>query len=500
MTTRVVVIPATSAPALGATAAAAESGALDFPHWRRPGLLLVVLGATAHLLRGAADGDSWGLPGAFGIASGLILLPAIVRALRAGTRQVLADHLLVLSGSFMLYFVFGALLIPFGPAAEARQAQSFYAVNPEVAMRVLAVNCIGFGLALVAGSLVRRRWAAGVSRSVVRVGATIPQLSIIAAFLVIGAYSSYYVWSFEIGLRSGVPSGLLFNLSRFMLVAIMLAVAHRGRGAAALSAAAVALTAAQGVVGLIMLNKSSVLLPLLALMAGLSWRLGVRRVLLPGFALIIPVFLLIAAPVNEGRDYYWAKSHVNMAVHSLERLAFLRDAFLHPGAGRSAGEYSDWGRLCYTAPQAAALDYYDAGQGGDDYRKLGWVFLPRFLFPNKPIMTSAGAEFSYKIIGDDSTYTGVGVFVDGYYNLGWFGVIAVGLSVGCILAWTSTFAAEVYAAGALIWLPAALLGSMMGFRIDGNFLADYWGPVVPMCYVIMGGMLLASRQKRSRGR
>jgi len=484
------------APA-SAPADAGAAAAPDFRHWRGAGILLLLIGVAAHLAHGIVAGGEWWIPGAFTSASGVVLLPAIARALRAGRRQVLSDHVLVLASAFELYFVFGALLIPFGPPEQARLAQTFYAIDAALAMRVCAINSIGLGCALIASSLVKRRWIARVSRGVVQVGLNLSHVWVIAAFLAIGGYSSYYVWAFEFGLRSGTPSGLVYNLSRLMLVAIMLAVAHRGRGSSALTAAALALAIAQCVVGLIMLNKSSVMFPLLALMAGLCWRFGVRRVLLPGFAAIVPVFLLIASPVNRGRDFYWAKSRVNLTVNVSERLDFLKDAFLHPNNFRTGGEYSDWGRLCYTAPQGAAVEYYDAGEEGDDYKKLLWVFLPRFLFPSKPIMTSAGAEFSYKIIGDDTTYTGVGLFIDGYYNLGWLGAIGVGVAVGAILTWTATFAAEVYAAGSLVWLPMAMLGSMMGFRIDGNFLADDWGPVVLMGYVILAGMLMAARTRRT---
>jgi hypothetical protein len=89
----------------------------------------------------------WWVLGAFIIASGLVLLTAIRRALRRGVQEVLEDHMLVLAGAFMAYYVFGALLIPFGPQDQAEYVLSYYRVGAPLAMRVTAVNNIGFGLA-----------------------------------------------------------------------------------------------------------------------------------------------------------------------------------------------------------------------------------------------------------------------------------------------------------------------------------------------------------------
>jgi hypothetical protein len=82
------------------------------------------------------------------------------------------------------------------------------------------------------------------------------------------------------------------------------------------------------------------------------------------------------------------------------------------------------------------------------------------------------------------------VFVDGYYNLGWWGLIAVGIAVGGMLAWTSAFASVVYRARSTLWLPIALAGSLMAFRVDGSFLVDYWGLFVLSVYVSLAGAML----------
>lgn len=465
------------------------------PSWWRPGVAILGLGVLALVWQGFVRDDEWWVLGAFIIASGLVLLPAIRRALRRGVQKVLADHLLVLAGAFLVYYVIGALLIPFGPRDQAENALLYYSVDARLAMRVTAANCIGFGLALVFGSLVRRNWVSRWARTAIGIGRSIPQEWVIVLFLLVGGASSFYVLMFDIGMGSGeVVYGLLRTMSRLLLVAIMVAAANRGRSSFWLLLIAIVLAVLQAIGGLLLLSKSSVLLPLLALIAGLGWRLGIRRVIVPGFAVLLAVFLLIDDPVAATRNISGLRGPVDLG----ERIALLREGVLRPSDFAQGTHNNPWTRFCYLPSQGAALDFYDTGQGGDDFSRLGWAFVPRFLFPTKPIMTSSGMEFHYKIRGNENSSTGQGVFVNGYYNLGWWGVIAVGIAVGCILAWTSAIAAEVYRADALLWLPMALLGSFMAFRIDGHFLADYWGPFVFLGYAVLGGVVMKTLFGRHR--
>src|SRR5262249_44596248 len=146
-----------------------------------------------------------------------------------------------------------------------------------------------------------------------------------------------------------------------------------------------------------------------------------------------------------------------------ERTDILREGLIEREKVPEYESYQPWARFCYLPSQAAAIDLYDAGMGGNDYALLGWALVPRQIFQSKPSMTSSGIEFSTKLTGSDATSIGQGVFVDGYYNLGWWGVILVGLAVGGILTWTSAIASIVYRHRAMLWLPIGLLGSFMAF-------------------------------------
>ncbi|UUZ63755.1 hypothetical protein LP417_31545 [Polaromonas sp. P1-6] len=380
-------------------------------------------------------------------------------------------------------------------ADEVEFSLAYYRINASMAMSVAAVNSIGFGLALIASVFAPKRVFARIARSAVRVGDRIPLEWVIAGFLALGSYSYIYVLDFDVNPQPGaVISGSWRSLSNLLLAAVVLAAAHQGKGARFLRIVAIAMVVVQAVGGLLMLNKGQVLMPIVALCVGYIWRLGVRRVALPGLIVILSTFLIIASPVATVRNLYGSDSKVDWDT----RISVLWDGIFNPKTDSLESDYYPWACFCYTPPQAAAMDFYDTGRGGDDFEKAGWVFLPRFLFPQKPVITAAGQEFHYKITGMLTSATGQGVFVNGYYNLGILGVIVSGLGVGLMLACTSSFAGVVLKRRALIWLPFALLGSYMAFRIDGFFLGDYLGPFSLLLYSLITAMLLAQFFVRSR--
>jgi hypothetical protein len=433
--------------------------------------------------------DEWIVPGIVICLSGLVLLPAVRKALRRRTQEMFADHLMVLSIAFIVYFVVGALLVPFGPSDQAEYVLAYYRINAVEAMRVTGVNDIGLGLALFFGSLVSGNFVSALALRAIGFGRSLAPESVIVVFLLVGAASTLYVLPFDIGLRTGVVSGTLRTLSQLLLVAILLSAAHSGRGSNWLLTAAIILTIVQAISGLLQLNKSVVLLPMVALLGGLAWRHGVRRVIVPGFAGLLLFFILIASPVTTARNIFGVASRVDFG----ERVGLLSGALMRSGEAPVDHASTTWARFCYLTAQGAALNLYDQGSPEGSFRLLGWSLVPRALFPTKPIMSNSGADFYYQLTGQLGSATGHGIFVNGYYNLGWWGVILVGIIAGCMLGTTSAFATQVYETRAIMWMPFALLGSYMAFRIDGDFLSDYWGPYVLFLYALfLGASLMES--------
>jgi hypothetical protein len=167
-----------------------------------------------------------------------------------------------------------------------------------------------------------------------------------------------------------------------------------------------------------------------------------------------------------------------------ERLVLVQN-YYSGGYDVRSDKYSVWSRLCYTAPQTAGIDFYNQGDGGNALEILHWVFVPRILFPQKPVMSEAGSDFHYKITGFRSSSTGLGVFISGYYQFGILGFIFASFFCGWFLAQTSAMCRYMTEKKAYLLLPVGMIGLYVAFRIDGEIVTDYIGLYVFFLYPLL---------------
>jgi len=457
--------------------------------WGWPALGMLALGALCLPLSWSAGPEDWSLLGLVTVASGAVLMVPWIRGLRRPSEEILADHLWLLCGAYLIYFVAGALLIPFGPRGQAEAASTGYQVDAPLGLKVTAVNCLGMGAALSAAAVVRlsplREWG----RRALAAGRTVPEALVVAGCLLLGLYASLQIWRADFSGSGDLVSGTYRTLSQLVLAAVFFLAAHQGRRQRLCLLFALCLVSLEAAVGLLQFNKTATLLPLLAVLGGLTWRKGVSKVLIPGLAAVVCAFILSANVVSLGRSIYGAASRVDVS----DRIAFIIDGLTHLQTTARDSDYSVWARFCYLPSQAAALGLHDRGNGGNDLSNLGWVFLPRALFPEKPIITATGSDFYYKLSGQEGSSSGQGIFASGYYNLGWPGVLFAGLLLGAILTWTSSLALVIFRERTLLWIPWALTGNYMAFRIDGAFVSDIWGPFALLLYLVLGARFFQRR-------
>lgn len=133
-------------------------------------------------------------------------------------------------------------------------------------------------------------------------------------------------------------------------------------------------------------------------------------------------------------------------------------------ASAAKPEQVGWIRLSYAAQQAIAMRWHDAGAPQDTVSD-GWkVFVPRFLWPEKPTFSELGRDFYISVTGGEGALFGLTVFADGYLNHGWSGVLVIGLLTGVFFGATSHFALRVVRTRDFALLPAVFLAMDMALR------------------------------------
>jgi hypothetical protein len=456
-----------------------RGGGASNRHWIALGISFLCLGALAQVSIGFVRDQDWYVHGIWCLSGLVLTLPIFVAAVRSRFDFVLTNHRAMFVCAFALYFLLGALLLAAGPVDQAEQSLKSYPIGARGALRVDAANAIGFGCALVVSGIARGRFLGSQARRAAAVASQVKPTTAIALMLTVGAAASFPVLTVDLGLREGIVNGVLRSAAQLLLVAILIASAIKGRGEIPLRLAAIALALVQCAIGLVLFNKSAVMLPLAAVMAGLAWRFGSMRVIPLGVIALIAAFMMIGGPTA------YARNSLGFQERSIEaRWTTFFDGLSDLWDGKPDADYSAWARLCHVPVQAAALDFYDNGDGGDDLGLVPWLPIPRMFAASKPIITRSAVDFNVKLTGSDTSSTGMGVFVSGYYNAGWLGLVLAGALGGLLLSQTSAVAASIVEQRAFLMLPLVMLGLYMAFRVDGHIVADYLGSFVVFIAVL----------------
>ena len=458
--------------------------------WLRVAFVLLALGCGAWYLHQVADSEDWWLHGTWCFVGLGAAAPMIVRGLRRGFGALFVDHRIIFLSSFSLYFLFGASLLAVGPEIQVRAALDYYPIGAQEALRVDAMNALGCGIALLSASIVKGRGFGMHAARAATWAAGIPVQTVVALFLVLGIAASAYVLSYDLGYRQGLVPGVVRNIGKLAVVAVFLAAAYRGRLKNTMRFVAVGVAALLTLVGAVQFSKTEMLIPTAALLAGLGSRYGLRRVLPLGLMLLVVGYIAISTTAAEGRATLARRGGGDM----LQRWQIFQAGWQNREELPAPRQYGTWARLCYTPPQAAGLDLWDRGLGGDGISMLPWVFVPRVLAPGKPEITKTGRELHEKITGQSLSQSGQGIFASGYYAGGWWGFGLASVLCGWILAQTTAMARAILSSHAALFLPLCLLALYMAFRIDGDFVSDYIGTFVFMLYPVMAASLLLAPQ------
>lgn len=152
-----------------------------------------------------------------------------------------------------------------------------------------------------------------------------------------------------------------------------------------------------------------------------------------------------------------------------------------------ADEQSWWMRLNYSNVQVMAMEFRENGTQMDTLSQVWSMFIPRFLWPDKPIYTSPGNEFYYLVNGHEGSSFGVTVFGDIYWQFGWTGTIFILPLLGWFYAMISWRAVKAMQQRSFINMPLVLISILLSTSALTNFLANGIIAFIPVyvAYAIM---------------
>lgn len=230
------------------------------------------------------------------------------------------------------------------------------------------------------------------------------------------------------------------------------------------------------VIGFFAMSKSVMLMPLVMVsIAFIYHRRSFLRISLFASA-FVSLFMFLSPIVTHVRDVNG--QYYNGAASVADTPSLYLSYFT---SGTESDQYADvetgWMRLSFVNAGTFAINQYDHGMPGHSYRYWSIVWIPRIIYPNKPIITDVARELSYAANGNYNSSSSAGFAAEAYWNGGWLGTVSIGFFIALVFTLWSMYSYEVIQRKAWHLFFIVLIGMRMAIRVDGAFVSDILGPI-----------------------
>ncbi len=384
--------------------------------------------------------------------------------------------------TIVLFYSIGPLVYTLGNPQVVGYVNSFLPISSLDLLHTNLLDAVGI-FSLLCGFYLTRNWG-WKNQNLQPMKRVQPNLRAVAlVFLVTGGALEYVlVLPDELGIIHTVVPGVILNIGELYLMGLLIWGFLIARGSHELLFRFVLLWLIQIVLTFLTFNKGvfffSLLLPFLGIYMGCP-KLG--------YLLLFSVFA-IGIYFVTARFSYWARIELakQKEVSGLVKNLFVRskitiDYFVESNHFSGVQENTSnaaisWGRLNYANVQSFAMSRYDSGLPGHTLKDTGIILIPRFFWPEKPKITNQGTDFYYLVSGRHGTSLGLGIFGEGYWDYGWWGVLGLSFVTGMFFALLGNLSLGWIARSEFEYLPSVFTGISVGFgALPGLFVTSVIG-------------------------
>lgn len=414
-----------------------------------------------------------------------------------------------LLGSSAAFFGVGPLAQVLGNGATLAYLGGLFRLSPRALLFTNLLDAAGL-LAVLAGVHLAEKWfplrSSGGPNAVPRSPSFRPEAVAVSFLLVGGALQYGVVLPSEFGIARFVLPGFLANLALMyvmgLVVAAYLSVSNR-----TWKVALWALWLPQLAVSFLTFSKQALLLSLVLPPVGAFLaHARLRRLLAWGLVSML-LYALVQPVVAAGRQAIYEQTGT-IGQASLRERGTIVERYLARGVGLG-GTNSDvqhgWTRFDYAPEQGLAVSWYNQGRPGNTLAVAEYVWIPRIIWPAKPVTTDLGVDFYELATGRRTTHLGLGIFAEGYWDFGWVGVAILSLLTGGAIGGLSRPIHTWMLRRDFVYLPAVFLGVTMGAVGVTQFFANsvvgalaifsaYWA------FIRLVAIVRSSSGRRAKGR
>lgn len=374
------------------------------------------------------------------------LAVAAVRVLRTDTRLIWTPIFWIPAQS-AIFFGFGPMVLVFGnDITQQKLARHFLSVTDQELIWANQLSTVGV-LFLLFGVFLhlyvsRRRWNRAILDQSVRRAPLSPG-RVAIAFVAFGFVLKYFIalpaaW----GTTEMTIPGFLTSVVKLLDVGLALMAFLAARGNRQMRLLMLLLLPVHVILSGLTFSKNQLITALLFPALGdLMGRRSMRRFSL--FVLFIAVIYFLSQDyVHYGRAAIMEETGTISKAGYGERLAISVDYLFSVEASRAHQSSQDdlqgwWTRLNFAGVQVAARDLYLEGSPNESLHGAWMYFIPRIVWPGKPVITGPSWFFYESLTGNTGSHLGLSIYGDLYWMGGWMSLVVGTFLIGWMFAMMS---------------------------------------------------------------
>lgn len=220
--------------------------------------------------------------------------------------------------------------------------------------------------------------------------------------------------------------------------------------------------------------------------------------------LVFLVFAVSQSFISDARVQVFERTGTFDQANYIDRAEIILDVL---GAELASAGSSDedrrqgwWTRLSYANVQAEAIRLREQGYRHSSIDEVWMYFVPRAVWPDKPILGQHGLVFYRLVTGreDAQSFLGLSIYGDLYWQYGWAGVVIGGSLIGWLFAMLASRSISAMRRREFILLPFVLLALNMAILGPTGFVTSAIIGPLPMLIAYYVSARLIVRAIRGR--
>lgn len=230
------------------------------------------------------------------------------------------------------------------------------------------------------------------------------------------------------------------------------------------------------------------------------------RKLFVQLGLIVAAYMVLQDYVHYGRAQVYERTGTISQAGYVERVGHLVDYFgafaveVDQDYEQEGEKQGWWTRLDFSGVQVHAMDRYDNGFANPQLHEAWIRFVPRAIWPEKPILYGPGLEL-YRLLSsneDGYSFLGLSIYGDLYWQYGWTGVFIGGLMVGWFLAILITRSLVAIRRQEFLMMPFVLMSLQVGLLGPNKYIiVGFIGqiPILLFYYLLISGVIAVLKRQ-----